>query len=166
MARCDNLESSQAGPQLSSLVGQADLFKAVITQRADLEAIHFLAHGLVDYRVCNRCPWHVTLEDDLRLLIHGRTLRMIHAVARAHHLLVKLLAAITSIVVGFSRSTCQQNAQEVIGAGVVACPADERGIVLTLADALEAEEKAGWEVAEAAYDGTDFVVTFEREDAR
>ena len=32
-----------------------------------------------------------------------------------------------------------------------------------LADALEAEEKAGWEVAEAAYDGTDFVVTFERE---
>ena len=29
-----------------------------------------------------------------------------------------------------------------------------------LADALEAEEKAGWEVAEAAYDGTDFVVTF------
>ena len=34
-----------------------------------------------------------------------------------------------------------------------------------LADALEAEEKAGWEVAEAAYDGTDFVVTFEREGA-
>jgi len=33
-----------------------------------------------------------------------------------------------------------------------------------LADALE--EKAGWEVAEAGYDGTDFVVTFEREDAR
>ena len=28
------------------------------------------------------------------------------------------------------------------------------------------EEKAGWEVAEAAYDGTDFVVTFEREGAR
>ena len=35
-----------------------------------------------------------------------------------------------------------------------------------LADALEIEEKAGWEVAEAGYDGTDFVVTFEREDAR
>ena len=34
-----------------------------------------------------------------------------------------------------------------------------------LADALEAEEKAGWEVAAAAYDGTDFVVTFEREGA-
>jgi hypothetical protein len=33
------------------------------------------------------------------------------------------------------------------------------------ARALEAEEKAGWEVAEAAYDGTDFVVTFEREGA-
>ena len=33
-----------------------------------------------------------------------------------------------------------------------------------LADALEAEEKAGWEVAEAAYDGTDFVVTFERQE--
>lgn len=33
----------------------------------------------------------------------------------------------------------------------------------TVLDALEAEEKAGWEVAEAAYDGTDFVVTFERE---
>ena len=38
--------------------------------------------------------------------------------------------------------------------------------VLALADALEIEEKAGWEVAEAGYDGTDFVVTFEREDAR
>ena len=35
-----------------------------------------------------------------------------------------------------------------------------------LADALEIEEKAGWEGAEAGYDGTDFVVTFEREDAR
>ena len=35
-----------------------------------------------------------------------------------------------------------------------------------LADALEIEEKAGWEVAEAGYDATDFVVTFEREDAR
>ena len=35
-----------------------------------------------------------------------------------------------------------------------------------LAEALEIEEKAGWEVAEAGYDGTDFVVTFEREDAR
>ena len=35
-----------------------------------------------------------------------------------------------------------------------------------LADALEIEEKAGWEVAEVGYDGTDFVVTFEREDAR
>lgn len=35
-----------------------------------------------------------------------------------------------------------------------------------LADALEIEEKAGWEVTEAGYDGTDFVVTFEREDAR
>lgn len=34
-----------------------------------------------------------------------------------------------------------------------------------LADALEAEEKAGWEVAEAVYDGMDFVVTFEREGA-
>ena len=34
-----------------------------------------------------------------------------------------------------------------------------------LADALETEEKAGWEVAEAGYDGTDFVVTFEREGA-
>ena len=31
------------------------------------------------------------------------------------------------------------------------------------ADALEAEAKAGWEVTEAGYDGTDFVVTFERE---
>ena len=28
-----------------------------------------------------------------------------------------------------------------------------------------AEAKAGWEVAEAGYDGTDFVVTFEREGA-
>ena len=36
----------------------------------------------------------------------------------------------------------------------------------TVLDALEIEEKAGWEVAEAGYDGTDFVVTFEREDAR
>ena len=35
-----------------------------------------------------------------------------------------------------------------------------------LADALEIEEKAGWEFTEAGYDGTDFVVTFEREDAR
>ena len=35
-----------------------------------------------------------------------------------------------------------------------------------LADALEIEEKAGWEVTEAGYDGTDFVVTFEREGAR
>lgn len=35
-----------------------------------------------------------------------------------------------------------------------------------LADALEIEEKAGWEVTEAGYDGTDFVVTFERENAR
>ena len=34
-----------------------------------------------------------------------------------------------------------------------------------LADALETEEEAGWEVAEAGYDGTDFVVTFEREGA-
>ena len=34
-----------------------------------------------------------------------------------------------------------------------------------LVDALETEEKAGWEVAEAGYDGTDFVVTFEREGA-
>lgn len=36
----------------------------------------------------------------------------------------------------------------------------------TVLDAREIEEKAGWEVAEAGYDGTDFVVTFEREDAR
>ena len=34
-----------------------------------------------------------------------------------------------------------------------------------LADALGTEEEAGWEVAEAGYDGTDFVVTFEREGA-
>lgn len=34
-----------------------------------------------------------------------------------------------------------------------------------LADALEAEAKVGWEVTEAGYDGTDFVVTFEWEGA-
>ena len=33
------------------------------------------------------------------------------------------------------------------------------------AEARETAEKAGWEVAEAGYDGTDFVVTFEREGA-
>ena len=34
------------------------------------------------------------------------------------------------------------------------------------ADGLEIEVMAGWEVGVAGYDGTDFVVTFEREDAR
>ena len=34
-----------------------------------------------------------------------------------------------------------------------------------LADALETEEKAGWEVADACYAGTDFAVTFERDGA-
>ena len=35
-----------------------------------------------------------------------------------------------------------------------------------LAVAREKEGRAGWEGAAGGYDGTDFVVTFEREDAR
>ena len=85
----------------------------------------------------NGRPRQIALEDDLRLLIHGLAFFLVHDVARAHYLLVKLLAAIACVVVAIAGCACQQNAQEVVRAGVVASPADERCVVLAFTQTFE-----------------------------
>src|SRR5471030_1500631 len=120
-----------------TLLAHADPIKRRKAERADLEVLHFLAHGLEYLGVGDRGDRHLFLEDMLGLLIQLDPLVPVGGYLGLLHKFVVGRVAPFGVVAAFNRCAAVEHAEPVVGVTVVTGPAIDHHVMLASLGALD-----------------------------
>src|SRR2546430_1978543 len=126
--------SGDSGRWLRRDIGAVEI---VMRRRVHLIALDFPAHRLEANRVSHRDPRRFFLDDDLRLLVELGAVGLLRSLRGLDDQVLEwLVAPARAIAAALHRLATQQRHEEVIGAAVVAGPAEHHHRILAALGAL------------------------------